>query len=366
MISFPHSVGRSNELTPRIGLAGGDVDERSVAMKAPAVVFEEPGRLEIREMELPEPAPGQIGVRTVFSGVSQGTERWALTGRYNHFGENVPEFYPCSPGYQAAGIVDVIGADVDGLSPGDHVFTMGTHFLDPDHKYPGPCQASHAGYLVVDSTAAWKVAPEVDLAGASLFHMAGVARSGVRVTKVQPGELVAIIGLGMIGQMAAQAARRAGARVIATDLISARCQAAAAHSADRVADPSSETLEAALREEAPNGADVVIDTTGVSSMFDRCRDLIRHEGRIGMQGYYPDPIEIEFHPTHLTRATVTFPCGWDDEYNDELAADMAAGRIAIDPLITHRFSFRDAPEAYELVIDHPERSLGMVLDWTDT
>jgi 2-desacetyl-2-hydroxyethyl bacteriochlorophyllide A dehydrogenase len=332
-------------------------------MKAPAVVFVEPGRMEIREMELPEPDPAQIGIRTVYSGVSQGTERWALTGRYNHFDENVPAFYPCSPGYQAAGIVDVVGDGVEGLAVGDHVFTMGTHFADPDHKYPGPMQASHSGYLVVDSSAAWKVAPEVDLAGASLYHMAGVSRSGVRITKVQSGDLVVVIGLGMIGQMSAQAARRVGARVIATDLIAARCEAAAKYSADRVVDASTESLEDAVRGEAPDGADVLIDTTGISTMFDRCRDLIRHEGKIAMQGYYPDPIEIEFHPTHLTRATVTFPCGWDDEFNDELAEDMAKGRIAIEPLITHRILYTDAAEAYELVLEHPERSLGMVLDW---
>lgn len=334
-------------------------------MKAPAVVFVEPRRMEIREMELPEPGPTQIGIKTVFSGVSQGTERWALTGRYNHWDEDVPANYPCSPGYQAAGIVDVVGAAVDRFAVGDHAFTMGTHFEDPDHKYPGPSQASHSGYLVVEQTEAWKVAPEVDLAGASLFHMAGVSRSGVRITKIQQGDLVAIIGLGMIGQMSAQAARRAGARVIATDLIAERCEAAAAHSADRVVDGSAGSLEAAVRGEKPDGADVVIDTTGIPTMYDRCRDLIRHEGKIMMQGYYVDPITIEFHPTHLTRATVTFPCGWDDEFNDELAEDMATGRIAIDPLITHRLSYRDAADAYDLVIEHPERSLGMVLDWAD-
>ena len=334
-------------------------------MKAPAVVFVEPERMEIRDMELPEPGPAQIGIKTVFSGVSQGTERWALTGRYNHFDENPSAYYPNSPGYQAAGIVDVVGAEVDDLAVGDHVFTMGTNFVDPDHKYPGPCQASHSGYLVVDRSAAWKVAPEVDLATASMFHVAAVSRSGVRITKIQPGELVVVIGLGMIGQMSAQAARGAGARVIATDLIASRCAAAAAHSADRVIDGTNENLEDVVREEVPDGADVVIDTTGDHRMFNRCRDLIRHEGRIAMQGYYPDPIQIDFHPTHLTRATVTFPCGWDDEFNGELAEDMASGAIVIEPLITHRIGFRDAAEAYELVVEHPERSLGMVLDWAE-
>ena len=109
---------------------------------------------------------------------------------------------------------------------------------------------------------------------------------------------------------------------------------------------------------------MVIDTTGDHRMFDRCLGLIRREGRITLQGYYPDPIAIDFHPTHMQRPNVIFPCGWDDEFNDELVADLASGRLAIDPLITHRISFRDAHEAYELVLEHPERSLGMVLDWS--
>jgi 2-desacetyl-2-hydroxyethyl bacteriochlorophyllide A dehydrogenase len=329
------------------------------------VVFPEPNRIEIREMEFPEVAPDQVGIRTTFSGVSQGTERWALTGRYGHYDRDYSAYYPCSPGYQAAGVVDVVGSEVSDLKVGDHVFTMGTHFVDPDHKYPGPCQASHAAYLVAAADQVWRVDPEVDLAGASLFHMAGVSRHGVRLTEVTAGELVVVIGLGMIGQMSAQAAMRMGARVLATDLIPARVEAAAKYSADRAVDANTERLEDVVREENPAGADVVIDTTGDHRMFDRCLGLIRREGRITMQGYYPEPISIDFHPTHLQRPRVTFPCGWDDEFNGELADDMATGRIAIDPLITHRIPFTDAREAYDLVVEHPERSLGMVLDWTE-
>jgi 2-desacetyl-2-hydroxyethyl bacteriochlorophyllide A dehydrogenase len=333
-------------------------------VKTPAVVFPEPKRVEVREMDVRPVGPGQIGIRTAFSGVSQGTERWALTGRYGHFDRDYSAYYPCSPGYQAAGIVDQVGEAVGDVAVGDHVIAMSTRFLDPDHKYPGPCQASHSGYLVVDRADVTKLPSSVDLAGASLYHMAGVSRHGVRLSAIRSGELVAVIGLGMVGQMSAQAARRAGARVIATDLIPARVQAAAKYSADRAVDANVDSLEDVVREESSDGADVVIDTTGDHRMFDRCLGLIRREGRITMQGYYPDPIAIDFHATHMQRPNVIFPCGWDDEFNDELVADLASGRLAIDPLITHRISFRDAHEAYDLVVEHPERSLGMVLDWS--
>ena len=314
-------------------------------------------------METPDPGPGQIGIKTVYSGVSQGTERWSLTGRYGHYDHDYSQYYPCSPGYQAAGVVDVVGDDVDRFEVGDHAFTMGTHFTDPDYPYPGPNQASHSGYLVVDADQAWKVSPSVDLAAASLFHMAGVSRHGVRLTEIGPTDFVVVIGLGMIGQMSAQAARRAGARVIASDLLQRRVELAAAHSADRAVNPNTENLQDVVRAESPRGADVVIDTTGISSMFGDCLELVKHEGKIAMQGYYPDPIEIDFHATHLRRPTVTFPCGWDDEFNDDLARDMADGNITIEPLITHRYHYTDAAEAYQLVLDHPEESLGMVFSW---
>ncbi len=334
-------------------------------MKTQAVVFPEPNRVEIREMETPNPGPDQVGIRTVISGVSQGTERWAFTGRYGHFDRDYSAYYPCSPGYQAAGVVDVVGSNVTDLHVGDHVFAPGTRFLDPEHKYPGPCSAAHSGYLVADRTAVTRVEARVDLAEAALYHMAGVSRHGVRLTKVQPGDLVVVIGLGMIGQMSAQAARRVGARVIATDLIPLRVELAGKHSADRVVDANVESLEDVVREEAREGADVVIDTTGDHRIFDRCLGLIHREGRIAMQGYYPDSISIDFHPTHLQRPTVTFPCGWDDEFNGELAEDMATGRIAIEPLITHRFSFPDVASVYDLVVNHPEQSLGMVIVWSE-
>jgi 2-desacetyl-2-hydroxyethyl bacteriochlorophyllide A dehydrogenase len=332
-------------------------------VKTPAVVFAGPGRVEIREMAVPEPGPGQVGVRTVFSGVSQGTERWALTGRYDQFAANPAATYPCSPGYQASGVVDVVGSGITDLREGERVFLSGTQFLDPGHRYPGPCMASHSGYLVAARADVTPVPPDADMAGAALYHMAGVSRHGVRLSKVGPGDYVAVIGLGMIGQMSAQAARRAGARVIGTDLIASRVQAAAEYSADVVVDARSDRLEDVIAAKKPGGADVVIDTTGDHRIFDRCLGLIRREGRVVMQGYYPEPISINFHRTHIQRPTVTFPCGWDDQYNTELADDMATGAVVIAPLITHRIPFESAPSAYDLVLEHPERSLGMVFSW---
>ncbi len=331
-----------------------------MGVRAPAVVFAAPNAVEIRTVELPDLGPRDVQIRTVSSGVSQGTERWLLTDRYRWTG-GIPQ-YPHFPGYQAAGVVEEVGAEVDDLRPGDRVFAQGTRFADPDARYG---LGSHTASLVQAREDVTPLEPGADLAAASLLRMAGVSRHGVRLTGVEPGDLVVVIGQGMIGQMSAQAARGRGARVIAADVIEARVRASAAHSADRVVDASVEDLAGVVREEAPDGADVVIDTTGISAMLETCVDLVRREGRICLQGYYPDPIRVEFHPTHRKRATVTFPCWVDREHDAQLAADLAAGKVAIEPLITHRIPYTDAVAAFELVVNHPERSLGMVLTWSE-
>ncbi|HEU4355211.1 MAG TPA: zinc-binding dehydrogenase, partial [Actinomycetota bacterium] len=221
--------------------------------RAPAVVFAAPNEVEIRTVELADVGPRDVRIRTVYSGVSQGTERWLLTDRYRWTG-GTPQ-YPHFPGYQAAGVVEEVGAEIDDLRPGDHVFAQATRFADPAGRYG---LGSHTGTLVQAREDVTRLDPSVDLAAASLLRMAGVSRHGVRLTGVDPGDLVVVIGQGMIGQMSAQAARREGARVIAADRIAARVEASAKHSADRAVDTSVEDLATVVREESPDGADVVI------------------------------------------------------------------------------------------------------------
>lgn len=333
-------------------------------MQVPAIVFPAPGEVEVRDMEVADPGPGEVRVKTAYSGVSQGTERWVLLGRYDNYGKDPAAAYPCSPGYQAAGVVDALGPEVLGLEVGDAVIAPGTRFVDPGHKYRGPCAASHAAYLVASVESVTKLPPGVDLAAAAHYHVASVSRSGVRLARIAANEVVLVLGLGMVGQMTAQAARRVGAFVVATERVPLRLAKGAEYSADVVVDVTKEEIEPVLKAVSPRGADVVIDTTGVSTVLAECLRLIRREGRVVLQGYYPDPITIDFHPAHIQRPTIVVPCGWDDDSNAQIVNDLRTKRLVIEPLITHRVPFERAKEAYDMVLAHPEESLGMVFDWT--
>lgn len=333
-------------------------------IRAEAIVFPEPNTVEIRTLDVPDPGPDEVLVQNEVSGVSQGTERWQLLGRYDGMGNDVAANYPFSPGYQSAGTVLAVGSQVTDVQPGAKVMLSGTRLQDPSSSRRG--SAGHVSHLVARRADVNILGDNVDMAEASLFVMAGVGRHGVRLSHVKAGEHVVVIGQGMIGQMSAQAARQRGAHVITADLAEKRVKLSAAYSADRAVDASSEDLEEVVRDACPDGVDIVIDTTGNVRLFDQCLRLIRYEGRICLQGYYPDPVVIDFHSAHTKRVTVFFPCAWDREKNQALADDISAHKFAISPLITHRIPFREAPEAFRLVTENPDQSLGMVLNWTDS
>lgn len=325
-----------------------------------AIVFTEPYQVDLITVSLPDPGPTDVVVRTVASGISVGTERWALIGRYNRWGEDVPRNYPHAPGYQRAGIVEAVGSEVNGFAVGDRVVaTTGARLEDEELRRKG--WFGHIGTSVLPQDQVWGIGPMAQMDEASLFIMACVGAHGVRLIDVQKDNLVVVIGQGMIGQMSAQMARLRGATVITSDLIQKRVDMSALHSADLALNGQRDDLLETIQRFQPEGADVVIDTSGNASLFDFCRGLIRREGSICLQGYYPDLFRIEFHPTHLKRAKVAFPCGYEEP--ETVLPLLARRKVRINPLITHRFPVSRAREAYDLLLKQPDEVLGIVIDW---
>lgn len=314
----------------------------------------------VRKFLLPDLGPTDILVRTTYSGVSIGTEKWVLLNRY----KGTIDKFPHIPGYQRVGIVEETGSQVSDMREGDRVFlsSRSCKFVEGQHLHPDSWNG-HVGLSVTDERLAFPLPKETKDTEACLAVMPAVGCLGVKMSKVDERDLVVVMGQGMIGQMSAQAARRTGAFVIGTDLIQRRVELSERYSTDVSVNAGQKEPSQALREHGRAEADVVIDTTGISSMFDTCLDLVRREGRICMQGYYPDPIHIDFHKTHMKRPTVTFPCAWDGEDLLAMLRAMETGYCIIEPLITHILSARNAPEAWKLILERPEETLGVVFKW---
>jgi 2-desacetyl-2-hydroxyethyl bacteriochlorophyllide A dehydrogenase len=322
-----------------------------------AIVITEPGCVELRDVDVPEPTAHDVVTRTLYSGISVGTERHYISGAYGEMWTNVPRNYPFATGYQRCAVVEAVGNCVNGLQPGDMVISGRSRLSDPDIKG----SASHIGVGVCDAQDVYRLPDGVLPEEAAFWVMVGVGLHGSRLSHVQANDVVAVIGLGMIGQMAAQAARRRGATVIASDSNHRRVQLGAASAPNVFAGTPTEFTDYVL-EQHPDGVDIVVDTGSKVAIWDTCMRLVKREGTINLQGYYPGSFVIDSYAAHVHRVTAVCPSGYDAP--ETIADALGSGDFSVAPLITHRFPAKDAEAAYEIVMRAPWEIVGGVIDWT--
>lgn len=313
-------------------------------MTGRAIVFTAPGRAELRVVDVPPTPPGGFRVRTECTGVSQGTETWAFTGRR-------PETeWPTIPGYQGVGIAE------DGPYAGQRVvFHKGRY----PEGYPESWMGAHQEMAVVES--ATPVPGGLEPEDVAHFAVVGVALRGLKKTVVEPGTTAVVLGLGLVGQCCAQVLRARGATVLATDHSPLRRDLASRFSADRVFAADDPSFRAELANLAPDGADIVVDTTGRVGLFPLWIDLIRPEGEIVMQGWYPEPAVFDFHEAHHKLATIRTPCSWEPAAT--ALEWIAARKVRSRPLVTHVLDPADCGDAYTRMASADPARLGVMFDW---
>lgn len=324
-----------------------------------AAVIVAPGQIEMRTIKVPDLRPDEVLARTLVSGISVGTERHYITGAYDRMGNSIDANYPFVTGYQRCAVIERVGSAVNGLAVGDRVLVGRSRLEEPDlHGAAG-----HIGLGVVKADQAYRICDNTDVEEAALWVMAGVGLHGARMSRIERGESVAVLGLGMIGQMAAQAARARGALVYGYDRSKHRVELARQFSAHAAHSGDIEEFVHRVLSKHPDGVDVVVDTGSKVDLWSICMQLVRREGRINLQGYYPGAFEIDSHSAHVRRVTAVFPSGYDEPSG--IAEVLGQEALRIKPLITHRFSASDMGSAFDLVIGSPQEIVGGVIDWRD-
>jgi 3-hydroxyethyl bacteriochlorophyllide a dehydrogenase len=333
-------------------------------MQTKAIVFPELNRAVLEAIELPPLNPTDAYVQVEMSGVSVGTEVWALTGQRPP-GDTT---FPCVPGYQAVGVVLEIGPE-SALKTGERIFFTKTRLNEPYSK--GNWMGSHVRIAVVDAAEEprhgyWVRLPEsMTPQEAVLSALAAVTTRGLKHVGVNAGDFCVVTGLGVIGQTAAQVARIQGATVLGADIAPNRLEAAAKYSADAVFNPAEGDLLAEVRRRKPEGADLVVEASGNKHLIPQAIDLIRPLGRVLLQGWYPGEVAFDFHRAHGRRPTIAVTCGMDRESNEQVIQWIAGKQMLLAPLLTHVFSPEQAPEAYEMMRTNPADFLGVAFDWRD-
>jgi S-(hydroxymethyl)glutathione dehydrogenase/alcohol dehydrogenase len=334
-------------------------------MKATALITDEDQRFTLEEVVLPDPAPDQIAVRTLWSGVSIGTE-FALIRNKISWGP-----YPLCVGYQATGVVEAVGAGIGDYAPGDLVYYRGNDAMALADGTPVSCvQGSHCSHAVLrphTSHGAAPMPPGAPLDLAAMFVMPAVGLFGVDMSNPRMGATVVVYGAGLIGQGVIAACAARGCVVIAVDVNPRALEMALKMGADHVLDASSADVAAEVGRLAPGGADHVFECTGIPACIDASIPLCRADGVFVWQGNYgAAPVTFSFLPAHGRRLRMFFPC--DDGLQPcrrAVVKNMATGVLNWEPCVTHRIPWADAPAIYDRINAGDREVIGVLTHWSD-
>jgi predicted dehydrogenase/threonine dehydrogenase-like Zn-dependent dehydrogenase len=363
------------------------------------------GPVRVVDVPAPVPAPTEVLVRTVCSVISPGTERAvaelaqsgllakararpdlvrqvarkARADGVRRAVETVRARLDADVplGYSAAGVAVEVGAHVAGIRPGQLVATGGAG------------RANHAEIQAVPGLLCAPVPDGVGAPDAAFATVASIALHGLRLAEVGPGARVVVVGLGLIGQLAARLAQASGCVVAGIDVAEAPLALARDAGVLALAEQG-ETTTAALAEwTRGRGADAVIvaaaDATAsiMARVPERCRDraavVVIGDVRLDLdrRALYDRELTVRVarsygpgrYETGYEDWGVDYPAGhvrWTEGRNQEAVLDLlASGRLAVADLVTHTFPIAEAAGAYELILERREPVAAVQLTYPD-
>jgi S-(hydroxymethyl)glutathione dehydrogenase/alcohol dehydrogenase len=350
-------------------------------VKTRAALFHGVGTpLEVREIELREPGPSEVLVRIAAVGIC-GTDLHVVKGDWDR-----PK--PMVLGHEGAGVVEAVGADVEGLAEGDAVVLSwapscgrcadcmrgrpamcidlqraivagtlldGTTGMDADGEivYRGTATGALTERLTVGADVALPLGDGVPLEQAALLGCAALTGVGAVLFQGRPqaGSSVLVMGAGGVGQFCVQGARIAGAaEIVCVDPLESRLEQAAELGATRTATP--ETLKATMRDVARDGVDVAFDAVGNPDTTALALRWTRNGGRVVVVGLPAagerldlDPIEFVRREKELTGSMY----GSEDPRRSLpiLLEHVRSGALQLEPMLGPQFPLDDVNNAIE-------------------
>ncbi|MEI6217408.1 MAG: zinc-binding dehydrogenase [bacterium] len=354
--SLAKTVGHGNYPT---GLGTDGLSVRGYTIKTEAIVFSAPGKVEIWDVELPDLGPDDVDVELEYSSISVGTERWCYLGKLQGFTNP----FPHAAGYQGAGHVCAVGRNVKNLKPGDRVFSP---CCRQARNFEGAWWGGHVHHHITHCGNVIKLPDKVSLLDASGLVLAQVGYNGAMRPRVNKGDAVLVIGDGCVGQYAGQAFRALGAYVILAGHHSFRLEIALkTGGADEVFNSRENDLEKYVRSKYPTGVPLTVETAGKAELIKLAVELSVYNGQFVLLGYYPSgECIIDTHWIRAKETTVYCPNGWEAGRLQGTLGLVSEGKMTVEKLVTHEFSYKDAAKAYELTMSTGTEYLGIGLRWS--
>ncbi len=269
---------------------------------------------------------------------------------------------PGPVGYSSAGTVVAVGEGVTDINVGDRIACAGAGY------------AVHAEFACVPRLLVARIPSEaVSLEEAAFTTVGAVVLHGIRTAEAKLGDVVAVIGLGLLGQLTVQVLKAAGCRVLGMDIVPQRVELASRMGADAGSSAAAEFRDACLQYSGGHGADAVLitaetpssDPVNLAGAVARDRGVVVAVGTVGMgierKLYYEKELDFRvsrsYGPGRYDAAYEQkgrdYPIGhvrWTETRNMEAFLRLLADRkLDLNSLVTHRFLIERAQGAYDLI-----------------
>jgi len=335
-------------------------------MQARQIVFSEPDKVELQffDYDLGNLAPEDVVIRISHSLISPGTELACLRGTESW------ARHPFLPGYAGCGEVLAVGSAVKDVAVGERVFSYTKH-----------ASVTQARVLVAP------VPEGLDSLRACFARMAAVSITAPRLSDAELGDHVAVIGLGLVGNLCAQLFGMAGCEVIGIDLSAARCETARRCGLRHVVHGGVDEAKAYIADlTGGKMCEAVVEAIGAPAVVARAAELAGKLGEVILlgspRGEYIGNITEVLNQVHLWgNGCITFKGAHEWRYptrrdrngqikhslerNVEILMRLIAeGRLHVDELITHVLPPEQCVQAYMGLRDRKDEYMGVLFDWT--
>ncbi|WP_457253635.1 zinc-dependent alcohol dehydrogenase family protein [Pedococcus sp. P5_B7] len=326
------------------------------------VYFLGEGKLEVRELPDPTPAPDEVVVRMKASGMC-GSDLHHLHGPVRTGPELVIE------GHEPCGVVEVVGSAVrpSEAAPGDRVMVHHydgcrtcrhcrggwTQYCTNGRRVFGGLNADggHADFIRVPAHTLIKLPDSLSFkTGAAVSCGTGTAFAALRRVALAADETVVVFGQGPVGLSATLLAKAFGARVIAVDVEDSRLAMAEKFGADHLVDGRDPDLVAAVRALTwtGEGADKSLECSANASARQQAIAAVRPWGTACMVGVSPGALDVDSDELISRHKTILGSLTFSKNEQEECAAFVAERGLDVESLFTNEFRLDEAEHAYEL------------------
>ena len=338
-----------------------------------ALLLSEYRRLEIAELQIPEPAPDEVLVRVAACGIC-GSDVHGFDGSS---GRRIP---PIVMGHEAAGTVERVGSAVNNFADGDRVTFDST-------VYCGECQhcaggainlcdrrqvlgvscgdyrraGAFAEFVIVPARIVHKLPHNLRFEEAALLEALAVALHAVSLVQIAPGSTALVVGAGTIGLLVQQALRVAGcARVLVTDLDASRLSLSEKLGAGAVL-KSGPDLAAKIAELTGGiGVDVAVEAVGNTPAVAAAIDAVRKGGSVVLVGNVTPEVTIHLQKVVSRQIRLQGSCASAGEFPRGIEL-LSSGEINVKPLISAVAPLEQGPQWFDRLYAHEPNLMKVVL-----